>query len=247
MTLNACSLSFSCVLLVTCYILPCPRMTSCSLPDHLHRYPCAIPWIGRHFNAPHHRKLLIIGESHYLPDGSTVHHKPSDWYASDESALTEEERHWTCTAGVVAEAIGNDYLYPGHRMYRNLAYELEPFGVHLARQGTPMEHCLFYNYFQRPAEEEGDSINVCEQDEKVAAEVFAWVCQEFMPDLIAFVSKKAAHYAWSSCPDMTIPSITTPHPACAWWNRTAKAYDGLRGRELLTNHLRDQAWLRPLS
>ena len=42
-------------------------MTTIALPDHLRRFPCMHPWIGSRYRDERHKRLLVIGESHYLP------------------------------------------------------------------------------------------------------------------------------------------------------------------------------------
>ena len=44
-----------------------------SLPFYAtHSY--TLPFVGDDYDSPKHKKLLLIGESHYMPAGSTVHH-----------------------------------------------------------------------------------------------------------------------------------------------------------------------------
>ena len=55
-------------------------MMTILLPDHLRRFPCMHPWIGSRYQDKRHKRLLVIGESHYLPPDSTIHHDPDRWY-----------------------------------------------------------------------------------------------------------------------------------------------------------------------
>ena len=66
-------------------------MTNIALPEHLRRYPCMQPWIGNRYRDKRHKRLLVVGESHYLPPDSTIHHDPARWYRSSQSDLNPEE------------------------------------------------------------------------------------------------------------------------------------------------------------
>ena len=55
-------------------------MTAIALPDHLRRFPCMHPWIGSRYRDRRHKRLPAVGESHYLPPESTIHHDPARWY-----------------------------------------------------------------------------------------------------------------------------------------------------------------------
>ena len=49
-------------------------------PEHLHRFPCMYPWIGRKYKSSE-RRLAIVAESHYLPRNVTPLNYGPDWYA----------------------------------------------------------------------------------------------------------------------------------------------------------------------
>ncbi len=69
-------------------------MSAIALPDHLRRFPCMQPWIGSRYRHPRHKRLLVVGESHYLPPGSTIQHAPDRWYRGSQADLSEEEVRW---------------------------------------------------------------------------------------------------------------------------------------------------------
>ena len=66
-------------------------MTNIALPEHLRRYPCMQPWIGSRYRDERHKRLLVVGESHFLPPDSTIHHDPARWYRSSQTDLSSEE------------------------------------------------------------------------------------------------------------------------------------------------------------
>ena len=77
------------------------------------------PWMGDHYQDDRHKRLLIIGESHYLPEGSTIHHDSDAWYTGSQNDLSDEERKWVCTAGNIRGAWNR-----AHTIYREIAREL---------------------------------------------------------------------------------------------------------------------------
>lgn len=46
-------------------------MSIATLPAHLRRFPCIQPWIGSRYRDERHKRLLVVGDSHYLPPTST--------------------------------------------------------------------------------------------------------------------------------------------------------------------------------
>ena len=88
-------------------------------PDHLMRFPCMSPWIGNRYQDGHHKRLLVMGESFYLPEGSTIHREPRTWYGSRQEELTGQERAWIHTDGCI---IGE--WKRAHRIYRSIQDEI---------------------------------------------------------------------------------------------------------------------------
>ena len=60
------------------------------------KHPYMKPFIGERFDSELHKKLLIVGESHYLPATSTVHLNIDDWYAGN-CDVSDEEKEWCNT------------------------------------------------------------------------------------------------------------------------------------------------------
>ena len=61
------------LLMSTCYdssLLSLPFYSS-------HSY--MLPFVGDDYDSPKYKKLLLVGESHYVPEGSTVHHDANAW------------------------------------------------------------------------------------------------------------------------------------------------------------------------
>ena len=128
-------------------------------------------WIGsRYIATASHKRLLVIGESHYSPEYSTMHHDSARWYRSRQDDLCEEEIRWASTAGNIVER-----WFRGHTIYREIrnaiARTLHEGGVTL--DGFPLNHVAYCNYFLRPAPQVGGSMkgNEDRQDVAVAEQV----------------------------------------------------------------------------
>lgn len=59
-------------------------------------HPYMLPFVGRDYDSPKHKKLLLVGESHYVPEGSIVHHNANAWY-NGTPVLNQEEQDWCNT------------------------------------------------------------------------------------------------------------------------------------------------------
>ena len=96
-------------------------MSTTPPPEHLRRYPCMQPWIGSRYRDERHKRLLVIGESHYLPPESTIHHDPERWYCSSQADLSDEEVRWASTIGNITGR-----WTKAHRIYRAIQDEIVP-------------------------------------------------------------------------------------------------------------------------
>ena len=76
-----------------------------TLPEHLWRFPCMRPWIGSEY---HESRILIVGESHYMPDGSTINLTPGTWYSATQETLTDCERAYIHTVNCVKYRLSDE-------------------------------------------------------------------------------------------------------------------------------------------
>ena len=76
-------------------------MTTIKKPDHLENFPCMQPWIGSLYRDNRYKRLLVVGESHYMPFESTIHLDPERWYQSKEGHLSKAEREYVHTQDVI--------------------------------------------------------------------------------------------------------------------------------------------------
>ncbi|GAB7226341.1 hypothetical protein VrSk94_00200 [Vibrio rotiferianus] len=206
--------------------------------EHFNKFPQMKPWVGEQYASGNTKRLLMLGESHYLPPESD---KSERWYNLNESALTPEERLWTCPSEIIAENIADNFRYGAHSIFKNSCYVINEMSFHYDNLGKIMEHIAFINFFQRPAENTGDSINVSDQDVSVATEVLRDVIRALKPELIVFTSSKASWFGESIARELNIPVEVSPHPGCAWWNREAKKYGGY-GRDVIPKFLTQHQW-----
>ena len=216
-------------------------MTGIALPEHLQRFPCMRPWIGSRYRDRLHKRLLVIGESHYLPDQSSIHRDPTRWYRSSQEDLSEEEVRWANTAGNITGR-----WFRGHTIYREIrnaiARILQEGGV--TPDDFPLNHVAYCNYFLRPAPVTGGSMagNEDRQDVAVAEQLLRWFILRHRPQLVILTSRFAGRYAEDIVRGYGIPCLSTPHPGSRWWNTEARSYGNLTGRDLFHRFLKEQHW-----
>ena len=217
-------------------------MTDIALPKHLRRFPCMQPWIGRRYRDERHRRLLVVGESHFLPPESTIHHDPDRWYRSRQDDLSPEEVRWVSTIGNITGR-----WYRAHRIYREIQNEIARTlrGSGMTPDDFPLNHIAYCNYFLRPAPVSGGSMegHANQQDLEVAEEVLTWFILRHRPELVIVTSRFAGRHAERVTRGHGIPSITTAHPGSRWWNTITRSYGNLRGRDLFADFLRAHHWL----
>lgn len=212
-----------------------------------------MPFVGDEYESPKHKKLLLIGESHYMPEGSTVHHDVNSWYDGNP-VLTEDERGNCDTRGT--------------RIWKS------------GRFGKEMDRCLnlvqpssenrwhqvaFLNYFLRPADSKKSFKDICaERDCMEAVRMFRILLDILKPDLVVFVSKFAFDHAewidfpkafncglWDYTAKNNMDYIFTEHPSSSWWNRVVKMktgssddyFRGMTSRDFFCAWLKEN-WIR---
>ena len=213
-------------------------------PNHLSSFNCMLPWIGKHYSKEGHLRLLVLGESHYFPSGSHKHLNSEDWYSRlSMKDLNEDEISYISTADIVNEAIDTNFKIKPFGIFREINKILSD-QMSGSKSEKGIYHCMFMNFFQRPAQEEGDSIQEDDNDIQIAKETLEWVLSEYKPVLVAVVSKKAGGYVSTVLDKCSMPYCITPHPTCAWWNRSAKSYGNKYGREILPAFLKSQKWAK---
>ena len=211
-------------------------------PHHLTAFECLMPWVGDFYDNDRHLRLLVIGESHYFPPKSTIHHDAKRWYFDvNESDLSYVERSYIFTAGILQDAIDNNFNIRPYGIFREIA-KILAHKLNTCDRKKALSHCMFMNFFQRPAQETGQSINEKIIDIDIAEKTLEWALKEYNPELVAIVSKKAGQYACKVLENHRLPYCITPHPTCSWWNR--RSHNGQYGREILPDFLEQKKWIR---
>lgn len=193
-------------------------------------HPYMTPFVGDAYESPKYKKLLLIGESHYMPEGSTVHHDAAKWYCGNP-VLTEVEQDWCNTRGTREGKSGRF----GKEIDRCLNL-VQPSG------GNGWHQVAFLNYFLRPAdcatgiEELWKSYGGESLDRELAIRNLISVLEILRPDLIIFLSSKVCKCAetddypkyfggnlWDWTAAHGIDYCYTMHPSSAHWNKPMPA------------------------
>jgi hypothetical protein len=195
--------------------------------DHYKKFPEMLPFIGKMYeNAP--KKVLVIGESHYLPNEvTTMHREPKHWYSLAQIPLTKDEKKHINTAGNIRGWISGNERCNAYTIYQNIEKALREKAFGGKDAENYLEYISFYNYFQRPAEAKV-SIRNDELDNNYAFEHFHKVWSFLNVDTVIFTSKRAAR-AYQDCQSKNpaaAPRLVhqTCHPACSWWNRKHRSW-----------------------
>lgn len=199
---------------------------------HLKIHPNYLPHIGKNY-ATAKQKVLIIAESHYLDkkfDGQITaelwHNAPQRVYEL-LNATSKGEDEFFKTRNVVAyyqDLKSKGAIDKGLTLFKNMenAYrEVEP-------EVDLLDQCIFMNYFQRPAEFNGESIKNTLNDNLLAKDTVLAYINHFKPNKVLFVSSLAYDnfsYQLNRAPVDRLPFIgNVPHPSSAWWNKTSPKY-----------------------
>jgi hypothetical protein len=186
---------------------------------HYQNHPQMLPFVGKYWGK--YKKLLVIGESHYLSpcfDITII----ENWYNSNINDLDNinsgRARSWTNTSELIDDT---DYKPKGHTSWKNIKTAIHSTGF------DPPEDIFCYiaymNFFQRPAQKTGESINVTKEDCNIANEALAFIINIIIPDYIFFVSSKAWQYYNKKSFDEGLTGHSA-HSSCPWWNRKSSKY-----------------------
>jgi len=202
------------------------------------QYPMMKPYVGKNFHGDGIPSLLIVGESHYLEDGVTVHHEPEKWYSGSSADMTSEQLEWIDNPAILNSSRANNFSL--HTHFRNTFRVINDCGPRYIDFTRVADDIAYYNFFLRPAAQ-GTSLEVCSRDIDIANEAFALHFAELMPTAVIFISMKAFEHLRQQPPE-GIPLIATPHPSRPWWNKSAAAYGGKRGQDILADFISTTAW-----
>ena len=213
-----------------------------------------LPFVGDNYESSKHKKLLLVGESSYMPNGFTIHHNVDLWYSRDIDFKKEIEgyerycsihgaRYWKCSSfdKNIDSAVREAFPNVGENAFNEMAS---------------------YNYFLRPTD--GDSFkNICtERDREESIRVFYNLLEILKPDLIVLASMFALKcvegdfprycncYLWDYTSNHKMHYIFTRHPSQPWWwNKVKEAiihgedyFQGLSSKQFFVKYLKEN-WL----
>jgi len=198
------------------------------------------PYRGKHYGDTGIPRLLLIGESYYVPPGSKLNRSGEAWYAGSSDILTETERGFIDTTELIEDSRSEGFSNKAHSIWRNSFSEINQFGPGYSDFKRVADDIAYYNFFLRPALT-GVSLEVTSQDVEIANEAFVMHCETLKPTGIVFLSRLACSHC--RLPEsISIPVVATPHPSCRWWNRAAKCYGNKRGRDILGEFIKKTNW-----
>ena len=189
---------------------------------HLKNYPNYLPHISAGYDeAP--LKLLIVAESHYLNKKFDDKIAADEWYDNPVGVtkLLIDHLSGMNTRAVINDFNGSNRTIKPYRIFLNLeaAYQ----NVFAGR--TLFQECAYINYFQRPAERNGQSIRATKRDHQHAFENLTALIETINPDKIIFTSRKAFDSYKLNVKEVDYKKVNVvPHPASAWWNKKSPRY-----------------------
>jgi hypothetical protein len=140
---------------------------------HFRIHEPMLPFIGEHYEK---HRILLISESHYLPE-SKKKELDNSWY--ETRVLSAELNGYHNTRGVV-----HDFK---HRLFANIQKELK-----VQSQSLNFKFVVWYNFFQKPALHKSTIKNqITEKDIQVSHEVFEKLLEILKPNVVIFLSKLA--------------------------------------------------------
>ena len=192
----------------------------------LNLVPGLLPHIGSSY-AKAKRKIIIVGESHYLAKSLNNKVSRDAWY-DDTASVIEQVKHANSLGYIHTRGVIEDMLTGKFNKAYTIFYNLNREYQDVFSTTTHLfEDAAYLNYFQRPAEQTGDSIKNNARDNQVAYDNLINLCTILNPDVVVFVSSKA-YEAFRSEEhkhgNAHFKHDAVPHPASAWWNKPSRNY-----------------------
>lgn len=198
--------------------------------DFIKRHYECMPFIGEKYD---NSRLLLIGESHYVPDSAVPAVDREDYYDISFDDLEEGDyKSWINTRSVFESRVYDRCDFK--KFFSNTATEIAKVinrtdDLSLNQRIEAMHQYAFMNYFKRPSYDKGKTIRgLTEEDYRLAYDISCYIIEVLNPKLIIFLSMKAYDAFNYLDQDSRISSKyiikTVSHPSCPWWNR--KRRDG---------------------
>jgi hypothetical protein len=206
------------------------------------KYPYMKPFVGDRYESESHNKLLIVGESHYLPASSTVHLNIDNWYEGNLN-LTELETKCCNTRLSRLNKFGKCFEYP---IEKDLSTHFK----------ADFNDVASLNYFLRPSNQGRSFKQICNIKDRInSAKNFNQIVQILKPDLIVFASRFVYDcVAWKddyrlACNEkfedvakrMNVKSIWTKHPSRGGWHKPV--IGGKKSNQIFVEFL-EENWMK---
>jgi len=213
--------------------------------DIYDRYPELLPFVGKDFKSME-QKVLMLGESHYLPEKSTIHNDAMNWYNDNSTSLSEEEKDWLNTRNAINARSGQRLVNKAYTIHHNLEKSIMNAGFYPDENDNLFRYFVYYNYFLRPAQT-GISIDRKHIDKEKSFYHLNVIIDYLKIDIVIFSSVMAYKdfnwfYETYNC--LTQAKIyCVPHASSSHWNKEVKKYQNengssLTGREYFESILR---------
>ena len=183
-------------------------------------HPELMPYVGDNYDKT---GILLVGESHYVENADQAEFNALDWYNNPVPEEVENPFRkyisWFDTRKVIRRYMEHE-RGKGHKIFSDPAKCLMELKPEIENDCEAFTYYAFMNYFQRPALEEGKSINADENDKKYAADLFDKVLEVIKPKTVVFLSKKAYwdYMEWGK-PTEGHKLYSVSHPTSPWWYR----------------------------
>jgi len=196
--------------------------------DFIKRHYECLPFIGEKYEDS---RLLLIGESHYVPKDEVHCVDIDDFYDVSFDDLAEGKyKNWINTRKVFESRVYDKCDFKG--FFSNPATEIAKIINHIENLSqnqriSAMHQYAFMNYFKRPSYDTGKTIDkLTEIDYMYAYDISSCIIEALKPTLIIFLSKKAYCAFCNSDQNGRLKSKYTvkyvSHPSSCWWNRKRK-------------------------
>lgn len=206
---------------------------------HFINYPELLPHIGEFWDTSPY-KYLIIAESHYIDTKCFRKSHYNDWYNESSNNFIEDDlveniyyyRNYINTRRNVNNAFVNNKKESEkpYRHYYNMRKEFRNNLDFFKENDIVFNYLSYYNYFQRPAFVQGESIDNNENDNVFAYHTFNSLINIIKPTKVIFISKKsfdAYNKIRIQNNDVQLEIVKNnfaPHAGMPWWNRRSANY-----------------------
>ncbi len=192
----------------------------------LMRVPNYMPHIGKNYGTAN-QKIIIVGESHYLVKSLNNKVSREDWYDDLDTTLQKiddaQSMNYIHTRSVIQDMLIGKFN-KAYTIFYNLNKEYQDV---FTTTSHLFEDAAYLNFFQRPAEQMGESINNNTRDNQVAYENLIKLGTMLQPDMVIFVSSKSCEAFKSEEHKQRKANFkydAVPHAASAWWNKSSSNY-----------------------